>query len=397
MAGYIFQLDRALYWLAISQSGAKVGIEAFVDDIAVINEGKVELIILEQDKFSISPNSYPLGNKSKNLWNTLNIWLKAIDEGEVDLSKTEFHLVTNKNLSPNSILKRLVDSKDKNEIEVYIKELRDLGRDAPVSLAMLIQSVLAYDNKILKDLINRIYISDGSSLNHSQQLEKIASRLQIPSNIPTDEVIQSLLGWLQDTTMTLWEKQQPGWITKEAFNNQMFRITQRLHDRVFRETAKDLLPVSYEDRKAHKGRIFVMQLLQIAIGENNEELIGAIDDYIRCSTEITRLSKEGNITARDIKEFKGHLVDRWKKIFASHNRQLQRMQRPVSDYKKIAEDIGYEIYDESTNHREPLAGQQTEEYYLTAGYYHRLADALEVGWHPDFGDLFKPTKESIIP
>ncbi|NJD78876.1 MAG: hypothetical protein FIB08_17580 [Candidatus Methanoperedens sp.] len=53
MAGYIFQLDRALYWLAASQRGAKVGIEAFVDDIAVINEGK--LAIFEQDKLSISP------------------------------------------------------------------------------------------------------------------------------------------------------------------------------------------------------------------------------------------------------------------------------------------------------------------------------------------------------
>lgn len=396
MAGYIFQLDRALYWLATSQRGAKVGIEAFVDDIAVINKGKVELI-LEQDKFSVSPDSYPLGNKSKNIWNTLNIWLKAIDEGEVDLNKTEFHLVANKNLPPNSILKRLVDSKNEDEIEEYVKELRDLGRDAPGSIATLIQSVLAHDNMILKDLIKRVRISDGTNSNHVQQIEKIASHLQIPSNIPTDEVIQSLLGWLQNTAMTLWEKQQPAWITKEAFNNQMFRITQRLHDRVFRETAKDLLPVSDEDRKAHKGGIFVMQLLQIAIGENNEELIGAIDDYIRCSTELTRLSKEGNITDRDIKEFKGHLVDRWKKIFASHNRQLQRMQRPISDYKKVVEDIGYEIYDESTDHREPLAGQQTEEYYLTAGYYHRLADALEVGWHPDFRDLFKPKKESITP
>ncbi len=396
MAGYVFQLDRALYWLATCQRGAKVGIEAFVDDIAVINEGKV--VILEQDKFSISPDSYPLGNKSKNLWNTLNIWLKAIDEGEVDLSRTEFHLVTNKTLPPNGLLNKLANAKSDNEIEECVGKLRNLGENPPESLAVLIQSVLAHNDKMLKDLIKRIRITDGTDSSHGQQLkEKAASHLQIPSNIPTDEVIQSLLGWLHIISMEFWEKQQPAWITQEAFVNQMYREIERSRNRVFRETAKDLLPVSEEDRKSHEGRVFVMQLLQIAIDENNEELIRAIDDFIRCASELTRLSREGNITERDIKEFENHLIDRWQRIFALHDRQLQRTQRPILDYKKIAEDVGYEIYSESTNYRERLAGQQTEEYYLTSGYYHRLADVLDVGWHPDFRELFKQNQGSINP
>ncbi|NJD78857.1 MAG: hypothetical protein FIB08_17475 [Candidatus Methanoperedens sp.] len=324
--------------------------------------------------------------------------MKAIIEEDIDLGNTEFHLVTNKILSPRSFLKKIANAKDNNGIDECIKELRDLGRSPPPGLAHLIQSVLSYNDQTLKDLIQRIYVTDGTDSSHGQQLkEKIASNLQIPSNVSTNDVILFLLGWLHKTSMELWEKQQPAWITKEAFNNQMFRIVERLRNRAFRETAKDLLPVSEEDRKAHKGRIFVMQLLQIAIDENNEQLIEAIDDFIRCSLELIRLSTEGNITERDIKEFEGHLVDRWKKIFALHKRQMQRMQRTPSDDRKAAEETGYEIFHESTNHREPLACQQTEEYYLTSGYYHRLADSLEVGWHPDFREIFKQNKENTSP
>lgn len=104
---------------------------------------------------------------------------------------------------------------------------------------------------------------------------------------------ESLLGWLHIISMGFWEKQQPAWITQEAFVNQMYREIERSRNRAFREIAKDLLPISEEDRRAHRGRIFVMQLLQIAIDENNEQLIDAIDDFIRCASELTRLSREG--------------------------------------------------------------------------------------------------------
>ena len=52
------------------------------------------------------------------------------------------------------------------------------------------------------------------------------------------------------------------------------------------------------------------------------------------------------------------------------------------------EDIGFEIFTDTTeDHREKLAGSDTEQVYLTAGSYHRLADLLRVGWHPRFEEL----------
>jgi len=54
------------------------------------------------------------------------------------------------------------------------------------------------------------------------------------------------------------------------------------------------------------------------------------------------------------------------------------------------EDVGFEIFTETTeDHRERLAGSDTDQVYLTSGTYHRLADLLRVGWHPRYEDLMR--------
>lgn len=395
MAGYLFQIERTLYWLARSSRGAKVGLEAFVDDIAVKNDGNDKLVILEQDKHSISGNRSPLGNRSKDLWKTFNIWLKAIDEGDVDLDKTQFHIVTNANLPPGSILNKIASSETEVDFDRCIEQLHSLCVDVPEDLELVTQSVLNHGDNVLKDLIKRIWISDGTASTHGEQLrEAIVSDLHLPSDIPTEEVIQLLTGWILEVAMVSLRERRPVWITREAFDNQYFRIVEILRNRAFRERAIDLLPVSEVERNAHRERTFVMQLLEIAVDDTNEELIGAIDSFIRCSTELTRLSHEGNITHRDIEEFKLRLIQRWQMIFNRRKRLMVRELESNNNYQKVAKDTGYEIYQESIYHRELLAGQQTEEYYLTSGYYHGLADETILGWHPDWESTFKRGKES---
>jgi hypothetical protein len=54
------------------------------------------------------------------------------------------------------------------------------------------------------------------------------------------------------------------------------------------------------------------------------------------------------------------------------------------------QDVGFEIFSDTTlDHREKLAGSDTEQVYLTSGTYHRLADLLTVGWHPRYEALMR--------
>ena len=67
-AGFSYQFERALYWLARRPAGSRVGIQTD-DDVAV--RGPDVSRVLEQDKHSIREYGDPFGNRSKDLWNTL--------------------------------------------------------------------------------------------------------------------------------------------------------------------------------------------------------------------------------------------------------------------------------------------------------------------------------------
>src|SRR5712692_10136418 len=92
VAGFTYQFERALYWLAQSPAGAVIGIETD-DDVAVRS---ANASLFEQDKHSIRDDAQPFGDRSKDLWNTLAIWLDAIDARQVTIETTVFLMVTNK-------------------------------------------------------------------------------------------------------------------------------------------------------------------------------------------------------------------------------------------------------------------------------------------------------------
>jgi hypothetical protein len=76
-AGFSYQFERALFWLAQSPAGFVIGVETD-DDVAVRGTDGSQL--LEQDKHSIRDNVKPFGDRSKDLWNTLAIWIEALDD-----------------------------------------------------------------------------------------------------------------------------------------------------------------------------------------------------------------------------------------------------------------------------------------------------------------------------
>ena len=92
-AGFSYQFERALCWLAQSPAGSIIGVET-EDDVAVSGADSSKL--LEQDKHSVRAAAEPFGNRSKDLWNTLAIWIEALDTKEVVADTTTFLMVTNK-------------------------------------------------------------------------------------------------------------------------------------------------------------------------------------------------------------------------------------------------------------------------------------------------------------
>lgn len=376
-AGFAYQFERALYWLVHSPSGALIGLETD-DDVAVqATDGSR---ILEQDKHSIAQNINPFSDRSHALWNTLSIWLEAIDNEEIMVGSAHFLMVTNKEV-PKCIAKQISSAKSQSECTACVRALKAAAKNPPASIVKQAKRVLRPSSEEnLKKLILNCTLVDASFATASRELrKKIIAALQLPtwSSEIAESVTDELLGWLHKTVMTAWENKQSAWIQRDQFVDQLHAILGNRKRQLTRERAENLIPVSDEIVGQQKGRPFVKQLYLVT--DDDAVVETGIREFIRCNIEKSRLSEEGNITDQDWKAFEATLLARWDKIRA----RIIRM--TASDAE---EDVGFEIFTETTEtHREKLAGNDTEQVYLTSGTYHRLADRITIGWHPRFKQL----------
>jgi hypothetical protein len=382
-AGFSFQFERALFWLAKSSAGSVVGIETD-DDVAIRDADTTQ--ILEQDKHSIRPNSQPFGERSKDLWNTLATWIEAIDSNEVVVGKALFLMVTNKVLE-ECLAKQIGRAKTEQEIDASIEALKRAGESPPTGIKDLVKRVLRpTSSPNLRRLIERTRLFDGAEETPGENLRsKTIGHLQLPASVvgQADSILNELLGWMHKIALECWQKGQPAWIHRDNFVNQLHAILSQRKRRISRERAAHLLPVGDDRIGKERGSVFVQQLHLIT--EDGSIVDNAIREFIRCNIEKSRLSAEGNVTDDDWLAFESTLYERWTKIRA----RISRTQEDNSE-----EDVGFSVFTDTTeSHREKLAGCETDQVYLTSGTYHRMAEEVKVGWHPRFEQLLQDQKK----
>lgn len=378
-AGFNYQFERALYWLAKSPAGFVIGVETD-DDVAVCSADGSQ--ILEQDKHSIRDNAKPFGDRSKDLWNTLAIWIEALDTQQVTANSAVFLMVTNKVL-PECIAQQIRRAESEAEITACIVALEVAAQSPPQQIASLTERVLRPASRTtLRSLISKCELADGSQATAGSELRKqTIAHLQLPEWCLTnaDSIVDELSGWLHKTAMDAWQQKQPAWVQRDHFINQLHAVINRRKRQITRERAEHLIPVTDDKIGQAKGSPFVKQLHLIT--DDDTAVDNGIREFIRCNIEKSRLSAEGNVTDDDWKAFEAALLFRWEKIRA----RVIRMKKLSPE-----EDIGFEIFTDTTeDYREKLAGSDTEQVYLTSGTYHRLADMIRVGWHPRFKELME--------
>ena len=380
-AGILYQLERALYWLATCARDGIVGVETD-DDVAVHDPSGGN--VSEQDKFSLQVTGHPFQDRGKGLWNTLGIWLKAARDGTAGQRSAELHLVTNRPVPANCLVRQIAKpAKTDLELKVCIERLRTIGSDPPESLAAIIEAVCAFTDEEIKQVLTRVLLFDAAHGTEGPALRKeTTSRLHLPPDVNDDMVAQSLLGWLHDTLRATWRAKSPGWIQREAFDRQLDAVMRHQRADRKRERAERLVSVSEEDRAAARGLPFVERLIEIEL--DDDDILRAIDSYVRFSTECFRLNGQGDIVRSDWENFYDHLTERWEGIRRrrSRNRSAER-----------DEELGQSIFRDTTDndYLAPLAGRATEHFYFTRGSYHRLADTDRVWWHPQY----RPTNPSV--
>jgi len=258
VAGYILQLERALFHLGTAAANVAVAVE-LVDDVATTRNGRV--LLQEQDKNSVKPDKQLLGDRSKALWHTLRIWLEQ--RRGTDSAQCQHYLIVTSTAVDTSIASMLKDVSTGNcEPTTVIQALRAEGNKRSKSeIQGIINEVLEYGDKELEELISRVEIVD--SFDARQSRNDIANGLAIDPRVDAEVIIDNLLGWLTRTLREFWQTGRPGLISREACVRQCREVENlQGRQRFLPRPARDV-PVEASDRATALARPFVEHLSRI--------------------------------------------------------------------------------------------------------------------------------------
>lgn len=391
IAGYIFQVERALYRLFSSEVAATtVGIETDDDVVEISKDETGELLIkFEQDKHAIQEVGQPYQDSSKNLWHTLHIWLEAMQEVRKKYANVTYCLVTNKSIPISTFAMALGKAKDDIAINKCIIRIRQTAKTATGKVAKTIKAVAAYSDDDLRFLIKNLQLmGDFGTVSGETPKAATIQLFHLPSDIAAKgpDIYQSVLGLLVDACQEGWKKKQPVWIAKDV-------VAGRLHSevaqhRMARFVDQPLFSTSYKQYLNTNGdsHHFLKQLQRL--GASTTMCANALSHYWGFYAERVRLRSEGEILPTAWNERNSLLHERW----AMHRDTVKLEADPSAGDDKLGIQIFAKTID--GNYLAPLGLHTTSNPYFTSGNYHDLANQPSheyfVYWHSEFA---LPTKD----
>ncbi len=373
-AGYILQLERALYHLAHAGAGAVVAVE-HLDDVAIQKDGKT--VLQEQDKSTASPSARLLADRGKAIWRTLEIWLLQREAPDAVPCERYLFFVNRPVDTPIATLvkKRMRQEATSMDVLAALRAEGTLAKSKAKAINQaqaLIDRVLQRSEEDLTALIDCIEIVEAGD--PAADRATMANGLGLSRRVNADDILDSLFGWLTRMVREEWSVNRPGLIARDAVLLQKDALQDRqARGRLLPRAASDII-VAEADRAGALSRTFVEHLSRIEAG--NDDIVDAVDHFLKFNVEKHRLVVEGEVADREWRDRGERLRTRWRTLMRRRAREM--IPRPPTE-------IGQTILADATyEHQEPLDGQPCGETYMTSGHYHRLADENEVWWDPTY-------------
>lgn len=403
MLGYLFQPDRALYYLSqLSDRTFSVAVE-LIDDVS-IHKSDGSVILTEQDKHSISQTSSTFSDSSKDLWRTLQIWIEKVNKKILSFDN-EFICCSNKKMPNNYILSKISRCNSEEDAISIIDNLKKIAaakkeelsvKDkkpaSSIALLKIMESVIL-DEKLLGKLISKIKVQDEQDL--EKMNDQILNNINLTKDhIYGDKILLYLKGWISEKCKLLINSKSPILISREDFNS----VVQSAYDSYslssisFTARKQILQEIGDEEIEIIKNSTFVEQLKLIKHRNIQNIILDAIRDYLCYEKEIINVAKYAHITSRDFDDFAEINKNRWRRIFDSY------VIKELKDYTTEEKDnFAYKIYDEILSidvkfkdmYEIPISSS-----YFKNGNYHSLAENLEIGWHPNWEKIFELHEEA---
>lgn len=365
-AGYIYQIERALYHLSVADADDSVAVE-WADDVSVHRNGMI--LTQEQDKHSLGFGAAAFGDRSPGLWRTLQIWKRQRAAG---IHSGRYLLVTN-SVAAGSVADAVRGvAAGSIGADEAVARLRAAGASTRRSkMQTMIDDVLASTDEELTDLVGRMEIVDRTG-DWTALRASVANGLGLDPRVDRDLVVENMLGWVTSELMGRWRRGLPGIVTRTACLVHAAQIQRSIGRRRLLPRASRDVAVDPAEAASAMTRRFVSHLSDV--GADEDVVLDAVQHFLQFADERHRLVGEGEVPDREWDGRSDRLSERW-----TNTARIAAIDRP----ELRGRDLGLLILARTTfAHLEPLADEPCGELYMTSGHYHRLADDDRVWWLP---------------
>jgi hypothetical protein len=123
--------------------------------------------------------------------------------------------------------------------------------------------------------------------------------------------------------------------------------------------------------------MFVQQLLKVKM--SRQHVVRAVIDFLRSDADRTFWAADGRIVEESLHELNDGL-----------DAHFQIVRDEIEDLmsSQDAETRGRQVYRRCVTHQAPLEGRSVPSYFIP-GSFNMLANAVRIGWHPQYNDFFQ--------
>ena len=375
--GYSLQYTRLTVMLLEAPIGTACSLEVLDDVGASSPDGQKHLI---QSKSALGDN--PVSDRAISLWKSLYNWLQLFQRALVNPRQTTFELYVSREVR-GEIVESFHNARTANEAREAFALARAklwgeepafaLRETLPEDLARYANAVLSASEESVLPMIVNFRLRCGSGSPQNDLLSLLSKHPISPGKITM--VADQLSGWVKRQVDTRLEQSLPAVINQADFHREYSDFVRSAD----RDTIlKSFAPKPSETQKLAKmSEVFVKQLELIE--SDFDEKLEAVSDYLRACWDRVSWSTEGDVHEDSFKLLDDDLCRIWKNI---------RKEKLADAVGKAQTAQGKIIYSGCMQHRTQVQAMVPPPHFVP-GCFHRLADTLEIGWHPDYRNELK--------
>jgi hypothetical protein len=378
--GYSLQPIRLLCLALDATAGTILSLEVFEDVGTVDGAGNA---LASQTKSALETN--PVSDRSVDLWKTFSNWKTAVSSGQLNLANTQFEIYLAKRRT-GKLVQLFHEAQTEEAANAALEKARAIfwgpapkypkKKKLAESLATFVNHVLEAPTEDVVGIIQRFALSVAAKDPLRDLRPKVASKWVQPESV--EAVIQHAHGWIKEKIDGLLLEGKPAVLNVDEFNAEMRSFLPRIDFHHILAAIAGTLELTEHTIAAEQLRTYVRQLQFIEGSE--EDVIEAINQFLRASAERSAWSKQGIVHDKSFDEYEKALVSFWKNKRTVHD---------ITHKNLTGVDRGKLLLADCALHQQKLQGLEPPPFF-TPGSFHALAEGENVGWHPEYKNLLNP-------